>query len=110
MIAPITGKKHLVTSFHNLTPEMQEEVRALYPAGFSEAMIRVDKPNGDFFYAVPFETADAASLVKIDVKIDDGIEDEDDKDYYDDDLKGADELPDDTSSAGEDASDDDIDI
>ena len=56
MIAPITGKKHLVTSFHNLTPEMQEEVRALYPAGFSEAMIRVDKPNGDFFYAVPFET------------------------------------------------------
>ena len=110
MIAPITGKKHLVTSFHNLTPEMQEEVRALYPAGFSEAMIRVDKPNGDFFYAVPFETADAAYLVKIDVKIDDGIEDEDDKDYYDDDLKGADELPDDTSSAGEDAADDDIDI
>ncbi len=45
MIAPITGKKHLVTSFHNLTPEMQEEVKALYPAGFSEAMIRVDKPN-----------------------------------------------------------------
>ena len=110
MIAPITGKKHLVTSFHNLTPEMQAEVKALYPAGFSEAMIRVDKPNGDFFYAVPFETADAAYLVKIDVKIDDGIEDEDDKDYYDDDLKGADELPDDTSSAGEDASDDDIDI
>ncbi len=59
---------------------------------------------------MPFETADAAYLVKIDVKIDDGIEDEDDKDYYDDDLKGADELPDDTSSAGEDASDDDIDI
>lgn len=110
MTAPITGKKHLVTSFHNLTPEMQEEVKAMYPAGFSEAMIRVDKPNGDFFYAVPFETSDTAYLVKIDVKIDDGIEDDDEKDYYDDDLKGADELPEESAPAGEDATDDDIDI
>lgn len=105
----MTGKKHLVTSFHNLTPEMQEEVKSLYPAGFSEAMIRVDKPNGDFFYAVPFETADTAYLVKIDVKIDDGIE-EDDKDFYDDDLRGADELQDDSPAQAEEATDDDIDI
>ena len=103
-------KKHIVTSYRNLSPEMQEAVKAKYPTGFTDAMMRVDKPNGDFFYAVPFDTDDVAYLVKIDVKIDDGIEDEDDKDYYDDDLKGADELPDDTSSAGEDASDDDIDI
>jgi hypothetical protein len=33
-------------------------------------------------------------LVKINVKIDDHIEEEDDKDYYNDDLKGADELAD----------------
>ena len=104
------AKKHIVTSIHNLTPELQEAVKEKYPLGFTDAMMRVDKPNGDFFYAVPFDTDDVAYLVKIDVKIDDGIEDEDDKDYYDDDLKGADELPDDTSSAGEDASDDDIDI
>lgn len=108
MSAPITEKKHLVTSFHNLTPEMQEEVKTLYPAGFSEAMIRVDKPNGDFFYAVPFETSDTAYLIKIDVKIDDGIED-DDKDFYDEDLKGADDLQEDSSAADE-SSDDDIDI
>lgn len=72
-------------------------------------MIRVDKPNGDFFYAVPFETADTAYLVKIDVKIDDGIE-EDDKDFYDDDLRGADELQDDSPAQAEEATDDDIDI
>ena len=50
-----TTKKHIVTSFHNLAPELQEAVKQKYPLGFTEAMMRVDKPNGDFFYAVPFD-------------------------------------------------------
>ncbi len=64
-------KKRLVTSFQNLTPELQAQVKAEYPLGFTDAMMRIDKPNGDFFYAVPFETAEEIYLVKIDVKIDD---------------------------------------
>ena len=66
-----TTKKHIVTSFHNLAPELQEAVKQKYPLGFTEAMMRVDKPNGDFFYAVPFDTDEIAYMVKIDVKIDD---------------------------------------
>ncbi len=89
------AKKHIVTSFHNLSVELQEAVREKYPLGFTDAMMRVDKPNGDFFYAVPFDTEEVAYLVKIDVKIDDHSQDDDDKDYYDDDLKGADEIQDD---------------
>lgn len=103
-------KKRLVASFNNLSPELQEKVRELYPNGFSDAMMRVDKPNGDFFYAVPFETDEISYLVKIDVKIDDMSDEDDDKDYYDDDLKGADELADDNSQQEEKMSDDDIDI
>ncbi len=106
-----TKKKHIVTSFHNLAPELQEAVKIQYPLGFTDAMMRVDKPNGDFFYAVPYDTDEVAYLVKIDVKIDDG-QDDDDKDYYDDDLKGADELSgsdDDTVSDGS-RTDDDVDI
>ena len=72
--------------------------------------MRVDKPNGDFFYAVPFETDEISYLVKIDVKIDDMSDEDDDKDYYDDDLKGADELADDNSQQEEEMSDDNIDI
>ena len=105
------AKKHIVTSFHNLTPDMQEAVKEKYPLGFTDAMIRVDKPNGDFFYAVPYDTDDVAYMIKIDVKIDDSAQD-DDKDYYDDELKGADELQgadDDTSELSE-SSDDDVDI
>lgn len=106
-----TAKKHIVTSFHNLSAELQDAVREKYPLGFTDAMMRVDKPNGDFFYAVPFDTDEVAYLVKIDVKIDNGATEEDDKDYYDE-IKGADEL----QGAGDDdgdsveQSDDDVDI
>ena len=92
-------KKHIVTSYRNLS----------LPLGFTEAMIRVDKPNGDFFYAVPFDTDEVAYLVKIDVKIDDNSQEEEEKDYYDDEIKGADELQDDNSDSNE-TNDDDVDI
>ena len=92
-MAPST-KKRLVVSFNNLSLDLQEQVKALYPLGYTDAMMRIDKPNGDFFFAVPFETY----LVKIDVKIDEVGADDDDKDFYgDDDLKGADELANDDS-------------
>ena len=102
-------KKHIVTSYRNLRLEMQEAVKEKYPLGFTEAMIRVDKPNGDFFYAVPFDTDEVAYLVKIDVKIDDNSQEEEEKDYYDDEIKGADELQDDNSDSNE-TNDDDVDI
>ena len=92
-----TNKRKSVISFNNLPLELQEAVKAAYPYGYSDSLIRVDKPNGDFFFAVPFETDEVSYLVKIDVKIDDMSHEEEDKDYYDDDLKGADELANDDS-------------
>lgn len=49
-----TAKKHIVTSFHNLSAELQDAVKEKYPLGFTDAMMRVDKPNGDFF--MPFRS------------------------------------------------------
>ena len=110
MTKPNIVKKHIATSFHNLSPELQEAVKAKYPLGFTDAMIRVDKPNGDFFYAVPYDTDEIAYMVKIDVTVDDNSHD-DDKDYYDDEIKGADDIQgDDDSSDASDASDDDVNI
>ena len=96
MITP-SNKKRLVVSFNNLPAELQEEIKQFYPAGYFDAMIRIDKPNGDFFYAVPFETEEISYLVKIDVKIDDLSDEDDDKEYYDEEIKGADEIQDDGS-------------
>ena len=47
MTKPNIVKKHIATSFHNLSPELQEAVKAKYPLGFTDAMIRVDKPYDD---------------------------------------------------------------
>lgn len=89
-----TTKKRVVVKLQNMPEELQTAVRRQYPAGFTDAMIRIDKGPGDFFYAVMFETEDTSYLVKIDVNVDGQIEDDEDKDYYNDDIKGADELAD----------------
>ncbi|MDR0510870.1 MAG: hypothetical protein LBH06_07250 [Rikenellaceae bacterium] len=86
------NKKRIVVSFRNLPPELQEEIKKSYPNGFTEHMLRIEKGPNDFFYAVVFETEQVNYLVRIDVKIDDRIEEEEDKEYYDDEIKGAEEI------------------
>jgi hypothetical protein len=93
----MSDKKRLIVSSHNLSSELQEELTRQYPTGFADKMIRIDKPGGDFFYAVMLETEDVNYLVKVNVKIDDDPEEEEDKGYYDDDIKGAEEIADDDS-------------
>ena len=96
-------KKRIVTSIHNLTPEQLEEVKALYPKGFSEVMSRIDKPNGEFFYVIPYETEDTSYLLKIDVKIDDSADEVDDDDFFgDDEIAGAEEIQDESAVADDD--------
>lgn len=86
-------KKRVVTSYHNLPVELQEELRKKYPHGYTEAMIRIDKGPGDFFYGVVLETEDISYLVKIDVKVDGNPDEEEDKDFYEEDeIKGADDI------------------
>ncbi|MFI3247994.1 MAG: hypothetical protein R3Y39_02580 [Rikenellaceae bacterium] len=81
------GKKRIVTSINNLSQELQDLVKEHYPTGYTEAMMRIEKPNGDFFYAVPYATDEVDYLVKINVKIDDKSHDDDDKGLYDDEIK-----------------------
>lgn len=94
----LPAKKRVVISYSNLTPELIEAFKERYPLGYSDYMIRVDKPSGDFFYGVMLETEDVSYLVKVNVKIDNKSEEELDKDIYgegdDDDIKGADEIAD----------------
>ncbi|MBQ8863861.1 MAG: hypothetical protein IJ014_03925 [Rikenellaceae bacterium] len=88
------AKKRVVTSYKNLSEDLQELLKTQYPNGYTDSMMRIDKPNGDFFYAVILETEEINYLVKIDVKIDDGNMDDDDKEYYDEEIKGADDIAD----------------
>jgi len=70
----LSNKKRLVVSYANMSQELQEAFNAKYPHGYSDYLgdiIKVDRPNGDPFYAVSVETSDAIYLVRIDVKTDD---------------------------------------
>ena len=93
-------KKRVVTSLEKLTPELLEALKARYPYGFTDHMIRIDKPTGEFFYAVTLETEDTIYLVKVNVKIDTKTEEELEKDIFadddgdDDEIKGAEEIAD----------------
>ncbi len=80
-------KRRVVTSFQNLPQELQELVKAQYPTGYTDAMMRIEKPNGDFFYAVPYATDEIDYLVKINVKIDDKVADDDDKGFFGEEFK-----------------------
>jgi hypothetical protein len=70
-----SGKKKLVVSYKNLSPEVLDLFKEKYPAGYSEYLIKVDKGNGQFFHAVTLDTEDADYLVKVDVKIDSDVDD-----------------------------------
>lgn len=101
MAKEIKPKKRVVTKFANMDPELQSAVKKQYPFGFTDHMMRIEKGPGDFFYAVVYETEDISYLVKIDVNIDGNIEEEEDKDYYNDDIKGAEEIADSSSDEDE---------
>ena len=67
-------KKRLVVSYANMSQELQDAFREKYPHGYGDYLgdiIKVDRANGDPFYAVSVETETAIYLVKIEVKTDD---------------------------------------
>lgn len=91
------NKKRVVTSYKNLSPEILEEVKKKYPNGWNDFVIKVEKPTGDFFYAITLDTPEVSYLIKVDVKIDNRIKGEDeDKDIFgsEDSESETDELPD----------------
>jgi hypothetical protein len=98
----IIHKRRLIVSYHNLSPELQDELKKQYPTGYTDKMIRIEKGSGNFFYAVLLETPDINYLVKVDVKIDDDPEEEEDKGYYDDEIKGAEEIASDDDEGDDD--------
>lgn len=89
-------KKRVVTSYKNLSEELLKAFKESYPTGVQDRMIRIEKSPGNFFYGVILDFEQTSYLIKLDVEIDDILEeDEEEKDYYSDDIKDVtDELSD----------------
>lgn len=107
MVRPTSAKKRLVVSYSNLPEDVMEAFKLQYPGGYNEVLMRIEKPNGECIFVVPFETPEISYMVKVDVKIDDIDSEDEDSDGYDDDLKGADDIQSSDSDDSEDSDSDD---
>ncbi|HOO69252.1 MAG TPA: hypothetical protein PLS52_04325 [Bacteroidales bacterium] len=109
---PVVNKKRLVIGYANMPPQLAEIWKEKYPRGYADYMediMKVDKADGSFFYAVTLEIPEAIYLVKVDVKIDDYDEIEKDIFGSGDDVQGDDDsvdFPDTDDSNFADAEDD----
>ena len=74
-------KRRLVVSYKNCPEDVLEAIKKKYPNGYNDYVMKVQKPNNDFFYAITVDTADASYLVKVDVKIDNLTEEEFEKEF-----------------------------
>lgn len=86
-------KKKLIISFEKLSPELLKLFHDTFPGGCEEALKRIPKPNGEYFYAVQLESDETSYLIKMPVKIDDGFSDEEEKDIFTgEELPGAEDI------------------
>ena len=75
------SKKRVIISYKNCSEDVLRAIREKYPAGYGDDVIKVDKPNGDFFHAITVDLEDVSYLVKINVKIDNLTAEEFDKQF-----------------------------
>ncbi len=93
------NKKRILTSYERLSEELRELFAQTYPMGYYHAVLPLTKPNGELIYVVRLETPETSYLVKVEVKIDDvGDLEEEENDSYEaenEPLEAADQFADD---------------
>jgi len=78
------GKCNMIVSYNKIDNALKLELSRQYPDGYANYVHRYPKPNGESFFAVPLDTKDANYLIKVEVKIDNLItEDDFDKHFGD---------------------------
>ena len=82
-------KRRVVVSYKNCKEEVLQAIREKYPLGYGDAIIKVQKPSGDFFHAITIDFEDISYLVKVDVKIDNFTEEEFEKQFGSTSTEGA---------------------
>lgn len=76
-------KKRLIVSYKNLPEKDMELFNTVYAEGYADNIQKVSKPDGTPMFLVPLETEEVMYMVKVDVKIDEHINDDDfDKDIF----------------------------
>jgi len=76
-------KKRIITSIEKVSQDVRNLITEAYPLGWKNNVLRINKPNGEFFHAITLETDDTSYLIKVAVKIDSktDLEKEEEKSY-----------------------------
>jgi len=77
-----TDKLRVIKDYEKLDPDIQEQIKLVYPNGFSQFLISFTNKEGKLVSALPFETDDKYYLVRMTLKEAKQIIDED-EDYDD---------------------------
>jgi DNA-directed RNA polymerase subunit K/omega len=78
-----TDKQRVIKDYEKLDLEIQEQIKLMYPNGFSQFLISFTNKEGKLVSALPLETDDRYYLVRMTAKEAKQIVDED-EDYDDD--------------------------
>lgn len=77
------NKLRIVQDYDKLNNELQEQVKLVYPEGFSDYLIEFTNGKGEMISALRFETDEKIYLLRMSLKMAEKIMDEDD-DFDDD--------------------------
>lgn len=74
-------KKRVIKDYEKLTEEIREQIKLMYPSGFSQNLIKFTNKDGKRVSALPFETEETYYLVRMTIyEAQTIIEDDDDYD------------------------------
>ena len=62
--------KRVIVSYKNLKPEVLRALKQEYPEGYDDYVKKIDKGNGEHFYAITLDFEDTRYMIKVDVKVD----------------------------------------
>ncbi len=80
---PKVNKSRIIVSFNKLTQEQVLLFSKQYQEGYTSYIQKINKPSGEIIYVVPMETDDAIYMVKMDVKVDAKLSEEEfDKEIF----------------------------
>ena len=80
---PKLNKSRIIISFNKLTQEQILLFSQQYPEGYTPYIQKINKPSGEIIYVVPMETEDTIYMVKMDVKVDAKLSEEEfDKEIF----------------------------
>jgi len=73
----VAAPRNVIISYNKIDDSLKLELIKKYPDGFSNYLRRYPKPNGESFFAVPLDVEDMNYLIKVEVKVDNLITDDD---------------------------------